>query len=106
MEITMETLRELCNANHIKWTAHVLARLQEREIQPSDIRSCILTGEIIEQYPNDYPFPSCLVSGETTTQNPLHAVLGVGEGYAWLVTAYYPDRDRWEQNYTVRRKEL
>ncbi|MFG6337693.1 MAG: DUF4258 domain-containing protein [Lachnospiraceae bacterium] len=31
----------------------------------NDIIFCIHEGEIIEQYPDDYPYPSCLILGFT-----------------------------------------
>ena len=104
MEISIDKLRELCNNNAIKWSTHILARLQERGIHPSDVKRCINTGHIIEQYPNDYPYPSCLVLGCTTNDSMLHVVIGVGEGRLWLITAYYPDSDRWEDDYSHRKE--
>ena len=35
-----------------------------------------MTGEIIEEYPNDYPYPSCLTLGNLNTKWPLHVVVG------------------------------
>ena len=103
MEINIDILRELCNTGSIKWTTHILARLQERGIYPSDVKQCINTGRIIEQYPDDFPFPSCLVLGCSVNGKELHVVVGVGDGLLWLVTAYYPDPAKWENNFSVRK---
>lgn len=102
MEIDM--IRELCNNRAVKWTAHVLARLQERSIEPSDIKNCIMTGRIIEEYPSDYPYPSCLILGSAVNGKMLHAVIGIGEGYIWLITAYYPDPAKWNDDLSVRKE--
>lgn len=104
MEIDIDIIRELCNNRSIKWTAHVLARLQERGIEPSDIKSCIAAGRIIEQYPDDYPFPSCLVLGAAVNGRMLHVVVGVGEGYLWLISAYYPDPLKWNKDFSIRKE--
>lgn len=104
MELTINMIRELCHNRAIKWTAHVLARLQERGIEPSDIKHCIATGRIIEQYPDDYPFPSCLILGVAVEERILHVVVGVGEGYLWLITAYYPDPLKWNEDFSIRRE--
>ena len=104
METTIDILRDLCDNKAVRWTAHMVARLQERGIQPSDIRHCVRTERIIEQYPNDYPFPSCLVLGCTAEGRPLHAVMGVGNGLAWLVTAYYPDPAKWSEDFSHRKE--
>ena len=58
-------LRDCVLKRKIKWTAHVAQRIQERDISKHDITHCIATGEIIEEYPEDYPNPSCLVFGST-----------------------------------------
>lgn len=102
MDIT--DLQKLCEAGAIKWTTHVLARLQERGIEPSDIKNCITTGRIIEQYPDDYPYPSCLILGLTVAGKALHVVIGVGGGYLWLVTAYYPDPLKWNEDFSIRKE--
>ena len=102
MEIT--ELQKLCESGAIKWTTHVLARLQERGIEPSDMKNCIATGRIIEQYPDDYPYPSCLVLGVTVAGKVLHVVVGVGVGYLWLITAYYPDPSKWNEDFSIRKE--
>jgi len=97
-------LQKLCDDRSIKWTAHVVARLQERGIEPSDIKNCITTGRIIEDYPDDYPFPSCLVLGATVNGKVLHVVVGVGDGCLWLITAYYPDPLKWNDDFSIRKE--
>ncbi len=104
MELDIDIIRELCHNRAIKWTAHVLARLQERGINPSDIKNCIATGRIIEQYPDDYPFPSCLILGVTVDSKALHVVVGVGNEYLWLITAYYPDPLKWNDDFSIRKE--
>jgi len=104
MELDIDIIRELCNNRAIKWTTHVLARLQERGINPSDIKNCIATGRIIEQYPDDYPYPSCLILGVTVGGKVLHVVVGVGEGCLWLITAYYPDPLKWNDDFSIRKE--
>ena len=105
MAIDINILRDLCHNRAVKYTAHIMARLEERGIYPSDIRQCIQTGRIIEQYPDDYPFPSCLVLGATEENKALHVVVGIGEGRLWLITAYYPDPAKWENDFSIRKEQ-
>lgn len=102
--MNIEEIRKLCDEGAFKWTTQIVARLQERGIEPSDIRNCIKTGAIIEQYPDDYPHPSCLVFGNSLQGRALHTVVGVSSGFLWLVTAYHPTPDKWE-NDNMTRKE-
>lgn len=103
MEIKIEDLRILCNDNTVAITQHVSHRLKERNIKFNDIKNAILTGEIIEFYPNDYPYPSCLVLGNSITDKNLHVVVGICDNFLWIITAYYPTPDKWNKDLKTRR---
>ncbi len=45
-------MRELCEKNFIYMTEHVILRCRQRNIRQEDIKNCIITGEIIEDYPD------------------------------------------------------
>lgn len=102
--ITIDELCKLCHDGKIKWTTHNLMRLQERGINPSDIKFCITNGEIIEQYPNDYPYPSCLLLGISISGKHIHIVAGVGNGYLWIITAYFPSIEKWNEDLKTRKE--
>ena len=101
----IEDIKALLRARRIKWTTHVMERLQERGIHPSDIRSCLSGGEIIEDYPEDYPYPSCLVLGYAQADIPLHVVVSIGMGMLWVITAYVPSCEKWNDDMRTRRQE-
>lgn len=61
--IDIAQLRALNKPEQIAITEHARLRLVERGISVSDIIQCIDTGEIIRQYEDDQPFPSCLILG-------------------------------------------
>ena len=105
-DISVNELRKLCNAGKFKWTAHIAIRLQERGINPSDIKNCIQTGEVIEQYPDDHPYPSCLVLGSSVANKPLHVVIGFGNGYLWLISSYFPSLDKWKPDFKTRKERM
>lgn len=103
VDITIDILRSLCNDETIFMTQHMYNRCRERGIKYDDIKSAIMSGEIIEQYPDDFPYPSCLTLGITMVGRYLHVVCGVSEEQIWIVTAYYPDPDKWETNFKMRK---
>lgn len=103
MEINIEDLRKLCNENKFKWSLHSLKRMRERNITVADYKSCILNGEIIEQYPNDRPLPSCLILGCSVSNRPLHSVLGTDNSFIYTITAYYPSASEWESDLKTRK---
>ena len=63
-----------------------------------------MSGEIIEEYPEDYPYPSCLVFGYTLQNRTLHVVVGIGETKLWLITAYQPDPEQWSEDFKKRKE--
>ncbi|MBQ8210073.1 MAG: DUF4258 domain-containing protein [Clostridia bacterium] len=65
MDLNIEILQSFCNDESIMMTNHVFNRMIERGIEYDDIKNAVLTGKIIEQYPDDFPYPSCLVLGYT-----------------------------------------
>ena len=62
--IEIETLRKYFHEDKVFVSAHAAERFNQRGITVRDIRMAINSGEIIEQYPEDYPYPSCLVLGK------------------------------------------
>jgi hypothetical protein len=103
--MTIEDIARLCGQRSIRWTGHILERLFLRSISIDDVMNALTNGEIIEQYPTDYPFPSCLVLGLTGAGKPMHIVCGSNGTELWLVTAYFPDPAEWSENFKVRREE-
>lgn len=103
-EITISKLRELSsNLKNIEITQHGLFRLNERGITINDVIVAIHNGNIIEQYPDDYPFPSCLILGLSLSNLFIHAVCGIGNEKLWLITAYFPTLDKWDERYKTRK---
>ncbi len=101
--MNLDTIKTLCENNLIYMTEHVILRCRQRNIKQIDIKNCIISGEIIEDYPEDYPFPSCLILGFISGSKPLHIVVACDGEYVRVVTAYYPDDDKWEKDFKIRR---
>lgn len=57
----------------------------------------VMHGEVIEGYPDDKPYPSCLVFGRSFSGDPIHSVWAYNPQNLWtvLVTVYRPDPKRW-----------
>lgn len=102
--MNINELRILCTDETIQMTEHVLKRCRERNITLSEIKRCISHGEIIEEYPNDYPFPSALIL-ECSIGKPIHVVAGLSDKYLWIITAYYPDSGKWENDFKTRKEK-
>ncbi len=96
--MNMDDLRTLCSDDTIVVTQHTAHRMAERGIGYSETKQAIITGEIIEDYPDDYPHPSCLILG-----NGLHVVAGVGDERLWIITVYRPSYEKWEADLKTRK---
>ena len=102
--ISQEQLRELCHDDTVVMTQHLTLRCDERGIIYNDIKATIQNGEIVEQYPMDYPYPSCLVLYRLEDGRFLHVVVGVGDSRLWIVTSYYPNGAEWKDDYKTRKE--
>ena len=106
MEIlSIETIKSLVKMGKLRWTNHIMIRLLQRNISQSDIEKTLLNGEIIEEYEDDYPYPSCLVFGRNLDNEVIHVVCGSNGEELWIITAYYPDRTEWEKDLKTRREK-
>lgn len=88
----------------IRWTNHLMIRLLQRNITQKDIENAIINGEIIEEYEDDYPYPSCLVYGINLKNQVLHIVCELNEVELWVITAYYPDNIKWKKDLKTRKE--
>ena len=103
--LNIDKIKHFIKEEKIRWTNHVIVRLLQRNITQNDIEYALLNGEIIEEYEDSYPYPSCLVYGINLDNKVLHIVCGSNEEELWIITAYYPDNTEW-QNDLKTRKEI
>ncbi len=103
MALHIEELRKLCTDDAIIMTAHVIKRCKERNIDSNSIINVIIHGEIIKQYEDDKPFPSCLLLGMSVNDRYLHVVVASDTINLHIITAYYPNVDEWEPDFKTRK---
>ena len=99
-------IKKLCKEGSIVWSQHAATRCLQRGIKTTDIENCILSDdEIIEEYPDDYPYCSYLILGLTIENQFLHVVCGIGDNKLWIITAYFPSLDKWETSFKKRKEQ-
>lgn len=101
MEI--QEIKEILKQSKIKWSSHCLERMQERDISRADVKKCIENGEIIEDYPEDFPHPSCLIFGYNVNNKVIHVVVGKDSEYIYIITAYIPNTTKFEDDLKTRK---
>ena len=83
---------------------HAIERMFERGISEIDVRDVLEHGEVIENYPNDLPYPSRLILGYCGG-HPVHILASDDPEVAAtvIVTVYEPDPSRWDRTFRHRK---
>ena len=91
-------------ADRLVFRVHALLRMFERRISTDDVKAVIGSGETIEDYPDDRPYPSRLVLGWRGAR-PLHVIVAdnLSENELIVITAYEPDPELWEADFRRRK---
>lgn len=84
-------------------SGHAIRRMFERQIAKDAVVSAIHSGEVIESYPDDEPYPSYLMLG-FVGETPIHVLAGfdVESSAAIVVTVYVPDPALWSEDFRKR----
>ncbi|MBI4331280.1 MAG: DUF4258 domain-containing protein [Chloroflexi bacterium] len=94
-------MRAKCNRCRNRQTArHARQEMLGEErgtITETEVFRTIQGGEVIENYPDDEPYPSMLILGKTEKGRSVHVVCAYSEAdhLAIVITAYEPDPSRW-----------
>lgn len=72
----------------------------ERTISEEVVRSVVDTGEVVQEYSDDLPYPSRLVLG-WDREYPIHVVAAYDKqtNTDIIITAYKPDPAHWEPDF-------
>lgn len=85
-------------------TDHASDRAAKRRIRSPEIEQAILSGEVIEDYPDDKYGPSCLILGYTDDKRPLHVQVSYPNRIK-VITVYEPSPDEWEEDLRTRKSD-
>jgi len=89
----IERIRALVRDGQYFFYAHALTEAKKDDVAPEDIVYVILTGEVIEEYPERQRL---LIYGEMTNRLPLHVVCDTSAGDLVIIpTVYIPDDRLW-----------
>jgi hypothetical protein len=76
----------------------------ERGIGTDEVKSVIVGGEVIAEYPGDSPYPSRLVL-RFVEGRPMHVLVALDQDdrTCVVVTVYIPGPDQWQPDFRTRR---
>ena len=88
------------------YSTHALQRMFSRSITQDEVENCLIHGITIAEYPNDTPYSSKLLSF-TSSIRTIHIVTAYNpeENKHIIITAYIPNPDLWNEDFTSRRKK-
>ena len=90
----IEDIRRLVIDEQFEMTVHARERMAERGVSTEDLISLIISGEIIESYHDDFPYPSVLLLGYLSGM-AFHVVVAKGKNLIKVVTVYRADEETW-----------
>lgn len=101
----IENIINAIKNDRIRITDHADEETHSDNLTFEEVLSSVINGEIIEDYREDKPYPSCLIFGQNNKKEPIHSVWAYNEKNKWavLITVYRPDPNRWI-DWKTRRK--
>lgn len=90
----LDAIKKIARERLLIFTEHAIRQMLKRQITVDEVRDAVLSGEIIEDYPDDKYSPSCLLYGRTQAGRPLHVQCSAPPRVR-VVTVYQPDPDEW-----------
>jgi hypothetical protein len=92
------------NSSRLVFRAHAIQRMFERRFDEHDVRAVLSSGEVIEEYPADTPYPSRLWLGWRGVR-PIHVVAAdnSADDEIIIITVYEPDLAHWESGFRRRK---
>lgn len=101
MEIS--STKSKIEAGEYRVSDHAVKKMISRSIDRLEVEAVIISGDIIEEYPDDKYSPSCLVYGKTKAGRDLHVQLSLPPSVV-IITVYEPEETEWI-NCRVRREK-
>jgi len=87
-------IQEIIRKRKYRISEHAVKRMIQRSIERYEVEESTLSGEIIEDYPDDKYSPSCLIYGKTIEGKSLHVQVSYPPKVV-VVTLYEPDTVEW-----------
>ncbi len=106
MDDLVDRIRHRIESGRFRVSEHAQGRLDERGLLFSDILATVPSWRIVEKYPSGRMGPSFLAM-HILPAGPIHAVWGMISAnavHAVLVTVYLPDEEKWDEQFSIRRK--
>ena len=97
----LELFKEAVREQQIKISLHAVEEALMEHITRAEIEAALMDAQLLEDYPDWWLGPSCLVYGQTPTGRGLHLVASYSGLPITIITVYEPRAPKWHSP-TVR----
>ncbi len=103
-KLDITALRDAVKRKRIEWRKHTLQRLAERRIRQDEALDVLLSGQCIQEYSDDKPYPSALFLH--ISNKPLHVVAAFDavNNFVYIITVYEPTSEFFEPDFKTRKE--
>ena len=93
----IEQVKALVRQRRYKTSHHAEAEREAETITIDDIKTAVLNGDLLEDYPDDPRGHSCLMLGTAEDGRPLHVFLTILDEIeeVLVITVYVPVSPKW-----------
>jgi hypothetical protein len=103
MTSLIEEIRQKFSDEQFEFSKHAADQSILRNILVREVSDAIANGQIIEDYPDDKYGASCLISGLTQDERPIHIHCSYpSRPLIKIITLYEPSLQRWNDDFTQR----
>lgn len=92
----LDWLRQCVTAQRYRYSRHGDRERQNDGLSLLEVEQALLTGRILEDYPDTGRGESCLVAGFTDGGTPIHVVCGRMADWMVVITVYVPTPPRFK----------
>ena len=106
LSITFDKIQHLVGSGQLRISEHGYDELASDELSAREVVEGVKSAILVEDYPTFPKGPCVLLLQRDRKGKPVHVVWGIPQGHekpAVLVTAYRPDPDRWDKDFTKRK---
>jgi hypothetical protein len=90
-----QLFKEAVHKQQIRISLHAAEAALTEHITRVEIEAALFSAQVLEDYPDWWLGPSCLVYGQTQTGRDLHIVVSYLELPVTIITVYEPRSPKW-----------